>query len=50
MMRSPQAGERDAAKSVAVMFPNQHSWGTYVDVAGAGVARRTAPPNAPSFS
>lgn len=44
-MRSDVAEEREMAKSVAVMFPNQGSWGTHVDVAGAAVAHRAKHPD-----
>ncbi|MFA7527481.1 MAG: extracellular solute-binding protein [Ottowia sp.] len=39
LMRADNAPDRDIADSVAVVFPNQDSWGTHMDVAGAAVAR-----------
>ena len=39
MLRSSNAAERGMAESVGVVFPNQNSWGTHVNVAGAAVAR-----------
>lgn len=39
LMRSEEAADRDLARSVAVVFPNQDSWGTHIDVAGAAVAK-----------
>lgn len=40
LMRSDDAPDRDIARSVAVAFPNQDSWGTHIDVAGAAVAKQ----------
>lgn len=39
LLRSDESADRDVARSVAVAFPNQDSWGTHVDVAGGAVAR-----------
>lgn len=39
LMRSNNAEERAIADKVSVMFPNQSSWGTHVNVAGGAVAR-----------
>ena len=39
LMRSDEAADRDIARSVVVVFPNQDSWGTHVDVAGVALAR-----------
>jgi iron(III) transport system substrate-binding protein len=39
MLRSSNAAERSMAESVGVVCPNQNSWGTHVNVAGAAVAR-----------
>jgi iron(III) transport system substrate-binding protein len=38
-MRSSKAEDKAAAEKVGVVFPNQSSWGTHVNVAGGGVAR-----------
>ncbi len=39
LMRSDKPGDRSAMQRIAVSFPNQLSWGTHVNVAGAAVAR-----------
>jgi len=39
MLRSNRPTEKDMAESLGVVFPNQSSWGTHVNVAGAAVAR-----------
>lgn len=39
LMRSDKADDKAVAEKVAVMFPNQASWGTHVNIAGGGVAR-----------
>ncbi len=39
LMRSNKADERAMAEKVGVIFPNQGSWGTHVNIAGAAVAR-----------
>ncbi len=39
MMRSAKADERAAMEQVGIVFPNQQSWGTHVNVAGGAVAR-----------
>jgi len=39
MLRSNNAAEKSMAESLGVVFPNQGSWGTHVNVAGAAVAR-----------
>ena len=39
LMRSSKADERALAEKVGVVFPNQQSWGTHVNIAGAAVAR-----------
>jgi iron(III) transport system substrate-binding protein len=41
MLRSSNAAERAMAESVGVVFPNQNSWGTHVNVAGAAVAKHS---------
>lgn len=38
--------ERDIGQSVAVVFPNQQSWDTHMDVAGAGLAKNAPHPQA----
>jgi iron(III) transport system substrate-binding protein len=39
LMRSDKPADRGAMERVAVSFPNQMSWGTHVNVAGAAVAK-----------
>jgi iron(III) transport system substrate-binding protein len=39
LMRSTRAVDRAAVESIGVVFPNQASWGTHVNVAGAAVAK-----------
>jgi iron(III) transport system substrate-binding protein len=39
MMRSTSAADKDAVSKVGVIWPNQQSWGTHVNVSGGGVAR-----------
>lgn len=44
MLRSDKPAERLMAERVGVVFPNQASWGTHVNVAGGAVARHTRNP------
>jgi iron(III) transport system substrate-binding protein len=46
LMRSSKADERALAEKVGVVFPNQQSWGTHVNIAGAAVARNAKNPDA----
>jgi iron(III) transport system substrate-binding protein len=39
LMRSAKPDEQALAAKVGVVFPNQSSWGTHMNVAGGGVAR-----------
>ena len=39
MMRSSNAAERTATERLGIVFPNQTSWGTHVNIAGGAVAR-----------
>jgi len=39
MLRSAKAEEREVAEKVGVVFPNQASWGTHVNISGAGVMK-----------
>ena len=39
LMRSNKPEDRAAIEKVGVVFPNQSSWGTHVNIAGAAVAR-----------
>ena len=39
MMRSSNAADKAVTEKIGVVFPNQNSWGTHVNVAGGAVAR-----------
>ena len=39
LMRSGKAEDKAAMEKVAVVFPNQQSWGTHINIAGGAVAR-----------
>lgn len=39
LMRSNNADDRAIVEKVGVVFPNQQSWGTHVNIAGGGVTR-----------
>jgi len=39
LMRSEKPQDQAAVAKIAVMFPNQSSWGTHVNISGAAVAR-----------
>ena len=39
MMRSSNPDDRAVVEKVGVVFPNQASWGTHVNIAGAAIAR-----------
>lgn len=41
MMRSTKAEDRAVMERIGVMFPNQSSWGTHVNVAGGAVAKNS---------
>ena len=50
MMRSGKPEDRAVVERVGVAFPNQSSWGTHVNIAGAAVARHAKnPANAVKF-
>ncbi len=50
LMRSTNPGDKAVAERVGVVFPNQQSWGTHVNVAGGAVARYSKnPSNASKF-
>ncbi|MBP8860193.1 MAG: extracellular solute-binding protein [Ottowia sp.] len=50
MMRSDKPEDRAVVEKVGVVFPNQNSWGTHVNIAGAAVARHAKnPANAVKF-
>ena len=50
MMRSDKPEDRAVVEKVGVVFPNQASWGTHVNIAGAAVARHAKnPANAVKF-
>jgi iron(III) transport system substrate-binding protein len=39
LLRSGKPDEREVAEKVGVVFPNQASWGTHVNISGAGVMK-----------
>ena len=39
LLRSAKPEEREIAQKVGVVFPNQASWGTHVNISGAGVMK-----------
>jgi iron(III) transport system substrate-binding protein len=39
MMRSSDAKDQQAMNAVAIVWPNQASWGTHINISGAGVLR-----------
>jgi len=41
MMRSANPDDRAVVEKVGVVFPNQSSWGTHVNIAGAAIARNS---------
>jgi iron(III) transport system substrate-binding protein len=41
MMRSTNPDDRSVVEKVGVVFPNQSSWGTHVNIAGAGIAKNS---------
>jgi iron(III) transport system substrate-binding protein len=41
MMRSNNPEDRSVVEKVGVVFPNQSSWGTHVNIAGAGIAKNS---------
>ncbi len=50
LMRSSNPQDRAIAEKVGVVFPNQASWGTHVNIAGGAVARHAKnPANAVKF-
>jgi iron(III) transport system substrate-binding protein len=50
MMRSSNPADRAVTEKIGVVFPNQSSWGTHVNVAGGAVARYAKnPENAIKF-
>lgn len=39
LLRSARPDEREVAEKIGVVFPNQSSWGTHVNISGAGVMK-----------
>jgi iron(III) transport system substrate-binding protein len=39
LMRSDKAQDRATMEKVGIVFPNQKTWGTHVNISGAGVAK-----------
>jgi iron(III) transport system substrate-binding protein len=46
LMRSNQTQDQALMSKVEVVFPNQQSWGTHLNIAGAAVARHSKNPQA----
>ncbi len=46
LMRSTQPEDKALMEKVGVVFPNQSSWGTHLNIAGGAVARHTRNPDA----
>ena len=46
LMRSDKAADKAVAEKIGVVFPNQSSWGTHVNIAGGAVAKHA--PNTPN--
>jgi iron(III) transport system substrate-binding protein len=46
LMRSDKPDDRSVVEKIGVMYPNQNSWGTHVNIAGAAVAKNA--PNRPA--
>ena len=44
LMRSNNAADRAVVERIGVVFPNQHSWGTHLNIAGGAVARHAKHP------
>ena len=50
LMRSDKADEKAVMDKVSVVFPNQASWGTHLNIAGGGMAKNSKnPANAVKF-
>ena len=39
LMRSDKADDRSTMEKIGIVFPNQKTWGTHVNISGAGVAK-----------
>lgn len=39
MMRSDAAADKDAVSKIGMIWPNQQSWGTHINISGGGVMR-----------
>jgi len=39
LLRSSKPDEREVAEKIGIVFPNQASWGTHVNISGAGVLK-----------
>ena len=46
LMRSTQAADKAVVERIGVVFPNQQSWGTHINIAGGAVARHAKHPAA----
>ena len=45
LMRSTQASDKAMVEKLGVMFPNQASWGTHLNIAGGAVAKHSKNPD-----
>lgn len=39
LARSQKPGDRQVAERIGIVFPNQQTWGTHVNISGAGVLK-----------
>ena len=46
LMRSDKAEDKAVIERVGVVFPNQSSWGTHINIAGGAVAKNSKNPSA----
>ncbi len=46
LMRSNASADKDVVEKVGVVFPNQQSWGTHINIAGGAVAKNSKNPAA----
>ncbi|MEN9217221.1 MAG: ABC transporter substrate-binding protein, partial [Gloeomargarita sp. HHBFW_bins_162] len=39
LLKSPKPEDKEAGQKIGIIFPNQQSWGTHVNISGAGMIR-----------
>ena len=44
LLRSDRPDERQVGEKIGIVFPNQGTWGTHVNISGAGYSRTRAEP------